>query len=94
MLRTDNVIPQHEAIHYEWEHDITKHMFRDAPVKVVDVLPQFANHWFDSIYGGNVVEFKDDEGNNHEVTTEDAVRGFGYIGVIAFDSEGKGINYL
>lgn len=93
MLRTDDVIPQHEAIHYSWVHDINGNKFEDGTI-VLETLPQFANHWFDSIYGGNVVEFKDDEGNQYEVTTEDGVKGIGYYGVIAFDSEGKAVNYI
>lgn len=93
MLRTDNVISQHEAIHYYWVHDVNGNKFEDGTI-VLETLPQLANHWFDSIYGGNVVEFKDDEGNQHEVTTADGVKGFGYIGVIAFDSEGKAVNYI
>jgi hypothetical protein len=93
MLQTTEVVPQHEAVHYTWEHDVTGQKFNES-VLVIETLPQFANHWFDSIYGGYVVEFKDDDGNPHEVTTEDGVKGMGYRGVIAFDAEGKAVNYL
>lgn len=93
MLRTDQVIPQHEAIHYDWCHDINGTVFKMA-MKVKKDFPQFADHWFDSTQGGYQVTFKDDEGNEHEATTEDGVRCGGCIGVIAFDSEGKGVNYL
>jgi hypothetical protein len=75
MLRTGEVIPQHEAIYYDWTHDVTGHVFNEHSVIVLEALPQFANHWFDSIYGGNTIEFKDDEGNQHEVTTEEGVKG-------------------
>ena len=94
MLRTDNVIPQHEAIHYDWQHDINGTGFNQIAMKVEKDFPQFANHWFNSTQGGCQVTFKDDEGNEHECTTEEGVRCGGCIGVIVFDSEGKGVNYL
>lgn len=93
MLRTDDVIPQHEAIHYDWTHDINGTLFKMA-VKVEKDFPQFANHWFDSVQGGYQVTFKDDKGNEYEATTDEGVRCCGCIGVIAFDSEGKAVNYL
>lgn len=93
MLRTDNVIPQHEAIHYDWHHDINGTIFKIA-MKVEKTFPQFSDQWFDSTQGGYQVTFKDDLGNEHEATTEGGVRCGGCIGVIAFDSEGKAVNYL
>ncbi len=93
MLRTDEVIPQREAVHYDWEHDVTGVKFTNACI-VKGVYPQFANHWFDSDQGGHQVSFKDDNGVEHKVETEDGVRCMMCLGVIAFDSEGKGVNYL
>jgi hypothetical protein len=85
MLRTDDVKPQHEAIHYDWNHDINGTLFQMS-VKVEKDFPQFANHWFDSVQGGYQVTFKDDEGNEYEATTDKGVRCCGCVGVIAFDS--------
>jgi len=40
MLRTDQVIPQHKAIHYDWCHDINGTVFKMA-MKVKKDFPQF-----------------------------------------------------
>lgn len=93
MLRTGEVIPQEEAVNYDWQHDLNKNVFGNS-TKVNGIFPQFANHWFDSVQGGYQVTFKDDEGNSYESTTETGVRCVGCIGVIAFDSEGKAVNYI
>lgn len=93
MLQTTEVFPQPQMMECDWVHDVNGALF-DKSFKVEKDFPQFANHWFDSIQSSYHVTFKDDEGNTHEATTENGVRCGGCVGVIAFDSEGKGVNYL
>jgi len=84
---------QAEMLNQWWQHDITKEVFK---TRIALKVPsrKYNLEWFDAIVGSKSVVFKNSEGRKVTLTMSQGVRCVDCPGVIAFDSEGKGVVFL